>query len=68
VFSPGSYVEVEPAYGRDYRNQKDLKADWNAGLDFRLVGGPYINKEDAQRAGLHVIARYAQQRKVVGLS
>lgn len=68
MFEPGSYVEVEPAYGRDYRNQKDLKADWNANMDFRITGGPYINKEDAKRGGLHIIARYAHQTKVVGLS
>ncbi len=30
------YVEVTPAYGRDYKSAKAAKADWQAGKDFIL--------------------------------
>lgn len=63
-----NYIEVLPAYGRDYKNQKDLQADWDAGKDFVAMSfmGPagYINKQDAMNAGLKVIIRYASQMKV----
>lgn len=63
------WIEVEPAYGRDYKNQKDLKADWNANKDFRdTASGRYVNKADADRLGLKVIVRYANQRKVCNVS
>lgn len=59
------WIEVGPAYGRDYKNQKDLKADWDANKDFRdLSSGKYVNKADAERLGLKVIVRYANNRKV----
>lgn len=61
-----AYIEVYPAYGRDYTRQADVKADWKAGLDFRTYAGPYINKQDADNEpGLRVLVRYADQRKVV---
>lgn len=54
-----------PAYGRDYKSQAEVKADWDNGKDFEAVGyggGGYVNKEDAP-SGSHNI-RFAQQRKV----
>lgn len=59
------YLEVAPAYGRDYKSQAEVKADWNANLDFRAYTGQYINKSDAQRLGYKVLVRYARQMKVV---
>ena len=62
-----SYLEVVPAYGRDYKSQKEVQADWAAGKDFQAVGlggGGYINKQDADRLGVKVLVRYAKQMKV----
>lgn len=48
------YIQVEPAYGRDYKTKKEVLADWNAGKDFRVVDffggndGKAINLQDAQ--------------------
>ena len=65
------YMEVGPAYGRDYKNQKDVKADWAAGTDFQILdiayGGRYISKPEADAAGFRVIVRYAAMRKVVAV-
>lgn len=61
------WMEVVPAYGRDYANQKAVKADWAAGKDFQVPYGPYVNKQDADAAGLKVIVRYAKQMKVVAV-
>jgi hypothetical protein len=52
------WIEVRAAYGKTYANQKAVQADWDADKDFRIAGGPYINKTDATRAGLRVIVRY----------
>ena len=41
-----------PAYGRDYKTAKDVKADWEAGKDFRIADissrwdGSYCSRED----------------------
>ena len=29
-----NYIEVLPAYGRDYKNHKEIQTDWDAGKDF----------------------------------
>jgi hypothetical protein len=64
-----TYIEVTPAYGRDYRNQKDARADWDADKDFRETSTRrYINKTQAQQMGLSVIIRYDQNRKVMDVS
>jgi hypothetical protein len=62
------YIEVVPAYGRDYKNQKDARADWDADKDFRdTQSGSYINKSGAEEEGVKVIIRYANQRKVMSV-
>ncbi len=44
---------VRAAYGRQYKTQSAIKADFLAGRDFQLVdGGRYINLEDCQRGGI----------------
>lgn len=64
-----TYVDVAPAYGRDYKSQKAVRADWEADKDFQVVGlnrgGRYINKADADREQVAVTIRYDQLRKVM---
>jgi hypothetical protein len=62
------YITVRAAYGREYRNQKDARNDWNENKDFRSVDGPYLNKTDADRDGLTVMLRYDQDRKIMTLT
>lgn len=31
------------AYGRSYATKKDAVRDWEAGLDFKIQGGPYCS-------------------------
>lgn len=38
-----------PAYGRTYRNTAEMAADWNAGKDFRIIGGPYCSIRDLNK-------------------
>ena len=41
-----SYRTLTPAYGRDYKSLKEVKADFDANKDFILQPeGCYINKE-----------------------
>jgi len=62
------FIEVAPAYGRDYKNQAQVKADWNAGMDFQdLLTRSYINKQDAKALGVEVIIRYANYMKVLAV-
>ena len=62
------WIEVVPAYNRDYKNQKQVKEDWNADLDFKdTVSGSYINKSGAKALGLKVIVRYNKLEKVMSI-
>lgn len=63
-------LECTPAYGRDYTSAKAVKTAWNDNLDFQIATfgpdmGRFINKQDAVRAGLSVMLRYARLTKVV---
>lgn len=62
------YLTLVPAYGRDYKSAKAVKADWDAGKDFAIASmgecGRYINLEDAQKVGMRVSIRYAQLTRV----
>lgn len=63
------FIEVVPAYGRDYKNQKAVRADWASGLDFQdAFTRQYLNKQDAENLGLKVIIRYDKQLKVVAVN
>lgn len=63
-----SWIEVSPAYGRDYKSQKAVKEDWAAGKDFRdTASGSYINKDGADKLGLSVIVRYGNSLKVMSI-
>lgn len=39
---------VTGAYGRTYTTAERLKADWEAGKDFMIIGGPYTSIRDTQ--------------------
>lgn len=65
-----AWIEVEGAYGREYKNQKEIRADWNANKDFRGLGldTRVLNKSDAKDLGLNVIVRYGKNlEKVCGV-
>ena len=56
-------VTAVPAYGRDYKSAAAVKADWQAGKDFRCaVSGQYLSIRDDIP---EVWVRYAKQMKVV---
>jgi hypothetical protein len=65
-----TYLEVVPAYGRDYKSQAEVKAAWASGKDFLIQDlasgqdGRYVNKDDAPKGGTMVI-RYAKLMKVM---
>jgi len=68
-----SRLTVTPAYGRDYKSQKAVKEDWDANKDFviaefgNLGRLTYINKRDADRDGVKVMARYNNLTKTVSV-
>ena len=39
-------IFVKAAYGRTYPNEEEAKQDWEAGLDFKIVYGPYCSVRD----------------------
>ena len=65
-----TYLTVVPAYGRDYKSAKAVKADWEAGKDFRVNDmssqwdGSYVNKDD-KPAGMTLNIRYSNLTRVV---
>lgn len=61
-----NYLELVPAYGRDYKSAKDVKADFLAGKDFALpfaFGGRYCSVRDFAK-GQAVLLRFAKLTKV----
>lgn len=62
------YLTLVPAYGRDYKSAKAVKADWAEGKDFIIQDmssphdGRYINNADAK--GLTVGIRYKRLTEV----
>ncbi len=43
-----------PAYGRDYKSEKEVLTDFNNNKDFKMVsifGSAYINKQDLMDIG-----------------
>lgn len=42
----GSAVVLFPAYGRSYDTHDSMRADWEAGKDFRIYGGAYCSIRD----------------------
>ena len=65
-------VTMTPAFGRDYKNKKDVKADFDADKDFIIASfidpwcGKPANKADLVGAGYtHVELRYAKLTKLI---
>ena len=57
-------LEGEPAYGRDYKSAKAVKADWEAGKDFQdSQSGSYISNTSGFKGTLEI--RYAHLTRVV---
>jgi len=63
-------MTLVPAYGRDYKNRKSVKDDWNNNKDFIIADmfsgqdGRYINKADCHPGERHMI-RYNKLRNIV---
>lgn len=63
-------LSVEPAYGRDYKSQKEVKEAWAQGKDFVINSifspdyGRYVNKEDAPK-GSHVNIRFKKGTSLI---
>ncbi len=62
---------ITPAFGRDYKNKKELEADFNQNKDFIYndftspYNGKACNRADLKKAGVsQVKARYKNQTKV----
>jgi hypothetical protein len=63
-----SNLTVSPAYGRDYKSQKEVKQDWEENKDFfvqSMFQSGYINKQDALAQGItSVNVRYKRLTQV----
>ena len=67
-----SALLLVPAYGRDYKSQAAVKADWDGYKDFFVADmfnsdyGRAINKQDAMENGVESVKiRYDSLRKFV---
>lgn len=41
-------LAVVPAYGIDYIDSSVMMKAWEAGKDFKIIGGPYISIRDTE--------------------
>ena len=41
-------IQLVPAYGRTYDTGPQAWEDWEAGKDFRILGGPYCSIRDRE--------------------
>lgn len=63
-------MTLVPAYGRDYKSQKEVKADWDAGKDFQIADisssydGAYTSKNDASQLSRPVMIRYKKLTQI----
>lgn len=63
------HLTLVPAFGRDYKSAKAVKADWDAGKDFLIAqylhpyDGKYINKPQ-HPAGTTIQIRYDKRTKM----
>jgi len=59
------YVEVMPAYGRDYKSAKAARTDWDKGLDFiEATTRRYCSKRDFDKPNVRVAIRYANNQRL----
>lgn len=42
-------IYLTGAYGRQYRREDEILADWNDGKDFKIYQGPYCSVRDTLR-------------------
>ena len=58
-------MTARAAYGRIYKNQKQIKADYKSNLDFVLDSGRPVNKSDLEKMGIKWLnVRYKNDRSV----
>ena len=56
---------LTPAYGRDYKNKKEVLEDFNLNKDFNTSMGQPINKDQIIDMGLHSVnIRYKKLTQV----
>ena len=64
------HLELLPAYGRDYKSAKEVKADFLANKDFRIAditySRPLCSISDFSH-GVTVLLRYRQERMVTSV-
>jgi hypothetical protein len=63
-------MTLVPAYGRDYKSVKEVKAAFEAGNDFEIASigpdcGRYVNRPQLVGLERSVMIRYAKLTKVV---
>jgi hypothetical protein len=62
---------ISPAYGRDYKNKKDIQKDFDDNKDFIIEDfmnpycGKYVNKEQMEQDSVQV--RYAKMTKICNI-
>lgn len=67
---PTKYITLVPAYGRDYKSAKEVKADWDDGKDFQICDfhnvddGRYCNKKSGFDAGTVLNIRYKRLTQI----
>ena len=65
-------LSVKPAYGRDYKNKKEILADYLANKDFEvsdISNKGKVNKSDCLRYGVAcLIIRYSNLRKTASIN
>jgi len=63
-------MTVVPAYGRDYKSIKEVKADWTAGNDFLIrdisspYDGKYVNNSNGLPKGTVIMVRFCKLSKL----
>lgn len=64
------YIDLVPAYSRDYKSKKELLADWEANKDFQIVSvnhpdyGRYVNKQSELPSGTVLNVRYKRLTQI----
>ena len=65
-------INVLPAYGKDYKNKKEILADYLANKDFETIdiaSKGKINKSDCLKFGVAcLIVRYGSLRKTASIN
>ena len=65
-------INVLPAYGRDYKNKKEILADYLANKDFQvsdITNHPYLNKNDCLKMEIAcLIVRYRNNQRLASIN